>query len=202
MTTNDNKISFSYVLFSQFSIVFIGMVIIAVADLQWNLWFVSPVIDLLLGVFAAAVTYALMYLLYLHGGGVAEQLTADVKKMGRHFIGYSWGKLIVISALAGIGEELLFRVGLQAWFATHINIYLAILLPALIFGFLHFISFVYFVVATLMGIVFGLTYHFTDSTILIMLWHGVYDLIALVVLVKYSHIIGVNFEEEDAIFIG
>lgn len=198
MPNNDNKISFSYILFSQFSIVFIGLVIVVAADLQWNLWFASPVMDLLLGVFAAVVTYALMYLVYLYGGGVAEQLTADVKKMGRHFIGYSWGKLIVISALAGVGEELLFRVGLQAWFATHINIYLAILLPALIFGFLHFISFIYFVVATLVGIVFGIAYHFTDSVMLIMLWHGVYDLIALAVLVKYPHLIGIRFEDETA----
>ena len=202
MRTNDNKLSFTYVLISQFSIVFIGLLIIVAADVQWRLWFSSPAVDVLLGVFAATLTYFLMYLLYLHGGKVADQLTADVKKMGRHFVGYSWAKLIFISALAGIGEELLFRVGLQAWFASHVNIYLAIFLPALIFGFLHFISFIYFVVATLIGIIFGLAYHFTDSVMLIMLWHGVYDLIALAVLVKYPHIIGVSFEQDDATLVG
>ena len=202
MANNGNKLSFTYVLISQFSIVFIGLLIITAADVQWRLWFSLPIVDVLLSVFAAAITYFFMYLLYLHGGKVADQLTADVKKMGQHFVGYSWWKLIFISALAGVGEELLFRIGLQSWFATHINIYLAILLPALIFGFLHFISFIYFVVATLMGIIFGLAYHFTDSVALIMLWHGVYDLIALTVLVKYPHIIGVSFEQDDATLVG
>ncbi|MEN0035576.1 MAG: CPBP family intramembrane glutamic endopeptidase [Cellvibrio sp.] len=201
MPANDNKLSFAYVLVSQFCIVFIGCLIVIAAELPWRWWHSSPVVDLSLGIFAAVVTYALMYFVYLYGGRVAEQLTIDVKKMGRHFIGYSWGKLVIISILAGVGEELLFRVGLQAWFATHVNIYLAILIPALIFGLLHFISFVYFVVATLMGIVFGVAYHFSDSLVLVMLWHGAYDLIALAVLVKYPHIIGVSFEEENATLI-
>jgi membrane protease YdiL (CAAX protease family) len=202
MTMADNKISFAYVLFSQFVIVFIGLIIIVAADLPWRLWHSSPAIDLLLGAFAAAITYSLMYVVYLCGGKVSQQLTADIKKLGCHFVGYSWAKLVVISVLAGIGEELLFRVGLQAWLATHVNIYLAIFVPALIFGLLHFISVIYFVVATLMGVVFGLGYHFSESLVLIMLWHGAYDLIALIVLVKYPHIIGIHFEEEDSVLIG
>lgn len=195
---NNKKITFLYILFSQFFIVFIGLVVVDAADLPWHLWFMSPVTDLLLAVCAAVLTYLLMYMVYLYGGRAAEQLTSDVKKMGRLFIGYSWGRLIVISALAGIGEELLFRVGMQAWFARHLNIYLAILFPALIFGLLHFISFIYFVVATLMGIVFGVAYYVSDSAVFIMVWHGVYDLIALAVLVKYPHLIGVDFYQDDS----
>ena len=198
MTSNDNKISFAYVLLSQLSIVFIGVVIVAAADLPFNFWFSSPVVDLLFGAVAAIITYVLMYFVYLHGGKVAAQLTVDVKKMGHHFAGYSWGKLIVISMLAGVGEELLFRVAAQAWLAEHVNIYLAILVPALIFGLLHFISFTYFVVATLIGLVFGLAYHLSESVVLIMVWHAVYDLIALAVLVKYPYLIGVDFEQESS----
>lgn len=199
---NNNKISFPYVLFSQFSIVLIGVVIVAVTDLHWRLWFSSPVVDLLLGAFAAVVTYSLMYLVYLYGGKVSAQLTADVKKMGQHFAGYSWGKLIVISMLAGIGEELLFRVAAQAWFAAHVNVYLAILVPALVFGLLHFISFTYFVVATLIGLVFGVAYYFSESVALIMVWHAMYDLIALAVLVKYPYLIGIDFEQERSSLLG
>ncbi len=198
MPINDRKISFAYVLLSQFFIVSIGLVIVGVADLPWHLWFLSSVADLLLGVFAAVLTYLLLYGVYLYGGSVAAQLTTDVKKMGRLFIGYSWGRLVVISALAGIGEELLFRVGMQGWFATHLNTCLAILFPALIFGLLHFISFTYFVVATLIGVVFGVAYHVSESVAFIMVWHGAYDLIALVVLVKYPHLIGVDFYQEES----
>ncbi|HSC69533.1 MAG TPA: type II CAAX endopeptidase family protein [Cellvibrio sp.] len=202
MKGHENKLNFAYVLLSQFSIVLIGIVIIAAADLSWILWFSSPAVDTLLGVIAAVITYTVMYLVYLYGGKVSAQLTADVKKMGYHFSGYSWSKLILIATLAGVGEELLFRVALQTWFAENINIYLAILAPALIFGLLHFISFTYFIVATLMGLVFGFAYYFTQSIALIMVWHGVYDLIALAVLVKYPHLIGIDFEQETSSLLG
>lgn len=202
MKGHENKISFAYILLSQFSIVVIGIVVIAAAGLPFTLWFSSPITDVLFGVGAAVVTYALMYLVYLYGGKVSVQLTADIKKMRYHFAGYSWSKLILIAALAGVGEELLFRVALQTWFAQSINIYLAVFVPALIFGLLHFISFIYFIVATLMGLVFGFAYYFSQSVAFIMIWHGVYDLIALAVLVKYPYLIGVDFEQETSSLLG
>ena len=66
----------------------------------------------------------------------------------------------------------------------------------------YFISFVYFVVATLIGLVFGVAYYFSESVALIMVWHGVYDLIALAVLVKYPSLIGVDFEQESSPWLG
>lgn len=113
-----------------------------------------------------------------------------MQKITVHFADYSWAKIACVALLAGVGEELLFRIALQSWLANHVAIYLAIFAPALVFGLLHFLSWSYFIAATVMGLLFGIVYHLTQSAMLVIVWHAVYDLIALGVMIKYPQLLG------------
>lgn len=190
MNQTDRKVSFLGVASSQLIIVAIGLGLLSQENIVWQLWGFSPWEDTLLALVAAFLTYGFMYFLYLNGGAFSKRLIADVQKLTIYFRGYSWFKIGCVALLAGVGEELLFRVGMQTLLANYVSIYLAIFVPALVFGLLHFLSWPYFISATLMGLVFGVVYHFTQSAMLVIVWHAVYDLIALGVIIKYPHLMG------------
>lgn len=190
MNKTDKKLGFFEIVISQIIILVMALAILQFVALEWQLWVFSPLVDLLLALTAALLTYAIIYMFYLYGGRFSASLLADVQKITGHFSDYSWLKISCIALLAGVGEELLFRIALQSWLANHVSIYLAIVAPALAFGLLHFLSWAYFVAATLMGLVFGIVYHLTQGAILVIAWHAIYDLIALAVMIKYPRLLG------------
>jgi membrane protease YdiL (CAAX protease family) len=197
MNQENRKISFLGVASSQLIIVAIGLGLISQENVVWQVWGFSPWVDILLALMAAFLTYGFMYFLYLYGGAFSKRLVADVQKITLYFSGYSWFKIGCVALLAGVGEELLFRVGLQALLTNYVSIYLAIFIPALVFGLLHFLSWPYFISATLMGLVFGVVYHFTQSVMLVIVWHAVYDLIALGVIIKYPSVMGLSAQADN-----
>ncbi|MDA3937593.1 MAG: CPBP family intramembrane metalloprotease [Actinomycetota bacterium] len=87
--------------------------------------------------------------------------------------------LVIVSVLAGVCEEALFRGLLQTWAATWTNPHLAVVLAAVVFGLTHAISRPYVVFVTVLGLMLGYLYHFTGSLAAVMLAHALYDLIAL-----------------------
>ncbi len=190
MSKTDRKLGFFEIFISQITILIVGLMALKFETIEWQWWGFSPAIDLLLALTAALLTYGILYMGYLYGGRFAANLLVDVQKITVHFNGYSWFKIGCVALLAGVGEELLFRVALQSWLTNYVPVYLAIFAPALVFGLLHFLSWSYFIAATLMGLVFGIAYHFTQSVMLVIAWHAIYDLIALGVIVKYPHLLG------------
>jgi membrane protease YdiL (CAAX protease family) len=87
--------------------------------------------------------------------------------------------------MAGIGEEVFFRGFLQTWLSGFIGIELAILIGAIGFGLLHFASIGYFVITTMIGLALGTAYYLTGSLLLVMVWHSVYDVIAIWVISRH-----------------
>lgn len=92
-------------------------------------------------------------------------------------------QLTVISLLAGLGEELLFRGFLQQWVTELVpgvrGWWLALLISGLAFGACHALSRMYFVLATLGGIYLGLVFAWTDSILAAVIAHASYDLFML-----------------------
>jgi membrane protease YdiL (CAAX protease family) len=86
----------------------------------------------------------------------------------------------------------LFRGAVQGWLIRHLNDGLAILAASLLFGLVHYLSFTYFIMATGLGLLLGIVYWLTDSLVTVMVWHGVYDMIALYSLRRYPHRFGVD----------
>lgn len=106
-------------------------------------------------------------------------------------------ELLVVSLCAGVGEELAFRgcllpafiqlmdylLGSQTPYqvgdgfaeVSPIAIAVAVAISALAFGAVHAITRLYAVMATVMGVVFGLLMVFTDSLIVPIIAHAVFD---------------------------
>ena len=93
-------------------------------------------------------------------------------------------ELALLSALAGIGEEALFRGVLQGLLDEWLGPVAAILIASMVFGFLHFITLTYAILAMLLGIYLGSWLLATDNLVPVMLAHGLYDFLALVWLVR------------------
>jgi membrane protease YdiL (CAAX protease family) len=93
-------------------------------------------------------------------------------------------ELALIAVLAGVSEELLFRGVLQTVVAQWTTPLIGLAVASLVFGGLHAISRLYFVLATLIGVYFGgLLLECDDLTVPIVA-HGLYDFVALVYLTR------------------
>lgn len=185
---------FALILLSQLAIAAVGMFLIWALDVQIPGAHIDWFPSVAMGTLLAIVTFVLFTFIYRFGGKFAQALLNDTRRVSGIFGGYSWLHLACVAALAGVGEELLFRGFLQAWLSNHFAITWGVLIASVIFGLLHYLSHAYFISVTLMSIAFGIAYYMTDSLLMVMVWHGVYDFIALLVLVKYPNFIRVVSE--------
>lgn len=94
-------------------------------------------------------------------------------------------ELVVVSLFAGLGEELLFRGFLQSWLGSH-GLLVALIVPNVLFGVLHWISRNYAVCSFCIGLYFSCLLHFADSVNLtaLIIAHSLYDLVALLCLAR------------------
>jgi membrane protease YdiL (CAAX protease family) len=93
--------------------------------------------------------------------------------------------LLGISALAGLGEEMLFRGVLQGYFAARLGAWPAIVIASVLFGLMHAITATYVVLATLLGVYLGWVYLACDHNLLaVTIPHAVYDFVALLYLLR------------------
>lgn len=94
-------------------------------------------------------------------------------------------QLLVISAMAGIGEEFLFRGALQSlaqyWGSSP---WTAVILVATLFGAVHPITALYAVLAGLVGVYLGWLLLVTDNLLTPIVTHAAYDFGALMYLVR------------------
>jgi uncharacterized protein len=97
--------------------------------------------------------------------------------------------LAIIAALAGLGEEMLFRGVIQAAAAEEIGgpwgMWLGLAIAAVLFGLLHSITPTYALLAGLIGVYFGGIWLICDKNLLVpVTTHAVYDFVALVYLAR------------------
>lgn len=134
----------------------------------------------LIAVLATVPMLLLLALLAVSGLLAYRRLEVQVRELlGRLFRGAPPGSVVLLALLAGTGEEMLVRGVLQGWLAGQLPVAWAILLAALAFGLAHYISGLYFVFATLIGIYLGLVYHVTDNLLVVGLAHALYDWIVI-----------------------
>lgn len=103
----------------------------------------------------------------------------------KHKLGF--GPIIVISLCAGIGEEALFRAGIQTILTDYLGAPIAILLSSVIFALVHLrkplVSFLIF----LIGVIFGIAYWLSGSLLAVAIGHALYDVFALWYLQRELH---------------
>ena len=93
-------------------------------------------------------------------------------------------QLALLAALAGIGEEVLFRgvvqVGLERWLPEA----MALVATSVIFGLAHFASATYAVLAGVVGLYLGALFLLQGNLLVPIVAHSLYDFIALVFVVR------------------
>ena len=111
---------------------------------------------------------------------------------------FSMGEMAIISLLAGLGEEMLFRGVLQAgiarwtsgdgpqivWHGQTASAWFALVVVAVLFGLAHGVNFAYAILAGVIGLYLGWLWMLTDSLIVPITAHAVYDFLALLYVVK------------------
>lgn len=110
---------------------------------------------------------------------------------------FSWPSIIIVSIMAGVGEELLVRGVLQNVLVNYLGPTSGIVLASLVFGFMHYLSKTYVLVTFALGLAFGLAYHLSDSLVLVMTAHAIYDVFAFAVIVKYPQLLKIDTEFAD-----
>lgn len=95
-----------------------------------------------------------------------------------------WWQFVLVSLLAGLGEEALFRGALQSGGARFLGTPAAWVLSSVIFGLAHKLTTVYAVLAMGMGLYLGALYWWTDNMLAPVTTHALYDLGAFVLLVR------------------
>jgi membrane protease YdiL (CAAX protease family) len=95
----------------------------------------------------------------------------------------AWG-IVLVSLMAGLGEEVLFRGVIQAGLADRLPAWLAVGIAALLFGAAHWLTTSYAVFATVIGGYLGILFLVTGNLLAPAVTHALYDVVALSVLVR------------------
>jgi len=100
-----------------------------------------------------------------------------VRELFWHHMGHwkLW-QLVLVAALAGLGEELFFRGLLQLGFSSITHVWLAVLLTSLIFGLAHAITPTYFFLAFIISLYLGFLFVLTGNLLVPIAIHALYDL--------------------------
>lgn len=94
-----------------------------------------------------------------------------------------WPAIIFISLYAGIGEEALFRGGLQTFLGDHVGPLAAIALSSAVFAVIHLGKPVITLLLFIVGVIFGVVFWLSESLLAAMIGHAFYDVWAL----RYLH---------------
>ncbi|MFV8571607.1 CPBP family intramembrane glutamic endopeptidase [Marinobacter sp. SBS5] len=147
---------------------------------------------LVYGTLGAAATYLVLLQLTKLTWLFPDNLSEQMQALYEFAASYRWPVLLLLSLLAGVGEELLFRGAIQGWLLQHTGPWTAVIAASLLFGLVHYVSFTYFVMATGLGLVLGTAYQLSGSLTMVMVWHAVYDLLALYFLLNFPSWFGVR----------
>lgn len=175
----------------------VGLLAVLIADIPVQGLGAGVMPSVFYGVLGALCTYGALLLLTQVPGLLPNNLDRQMRGLYRFASGYSWFVLFLLSVFAGVGEELLFRGAVQGWLAVHMGSVTAVLVASVLFGLVHYASFTYFVIATGLGLVLGLAYAMTDSLLLVMIWHGAYDMLALFCLLRFPEWFGISVRPKD-----
>jgi membrane protease YdiL (CAAX protease family) len=96
--------------------------------------------------------------------------------------GWSVSQIALLSVIAGIAEETLFRGAIQTGLEGRIGVKLAVVVTSIAFGAAHPITWTYAIFATLIGAYLGGLYVWTGDLMAPIATHAIYDFVALMYL--------------------
>lgn len=93
-------------------------------------------------------------------------------------------QIAIVSTLAGIGEELLFRGVIQGALSAWVGPYPALAAASVLFGCAHLATLGYAVIATVMGLYLGALWLASGNLLVPIATHALYDFVALLYLLR------------------
>lgn len=145
----------------------------------WHAFRVSPAM-VVAGVIGTVPLIAALTVSARVAAGWFEEIHALVRPLIESvFRGRGVLAVIAVSALAGVGEELLFRGVIQSGLSASYGAWPGLLVASVLFGVVHALSRAYFVLATVMGLYLGTLYQVTGNLLLPAIVHGLYDALAI-----------------------
>ena len=168
----------------------VGFSPVQTVDLAWDA-LPDHLTALVVGALAAMPMLSIMLLVEKMPVRPLRRLRALVRRwIAPLFAGQSIAGLAVISAAAGFGEEILFRgllqAGLASWIGGGHGVWIGLVTASLAFGFAHFISWTYVVLASLIGVYLGWLFWASGQLLVPIAAHGLYDFLALLYFVKWT----------------
>ncbi len=106
--------------------------------------------------------------------------------------------IIFFSICAGVGEEALFRGGLQTLMGDYVALPLAVIFSSLIFALIHFAKPLIAIIIFAIGALFGVFYIWSGSLLAVMIGHALYDVYAIWFLQKEMHRLKLFEQPKDA----
>ncbi len=99
---------------------------------------------------------------------------------------YGWADLLVLAAIAGLSEEVLFRGVIQPWIESSWGLNAGLVFSNIIFGIVHAVTPLYAVLATLVGIYLGMSLDYGGERNLLtpVIIHALYDFLAFLVIMR------------------
>lgn len=132
-----------------------------------------------------------LYLLFLAMEQTKAESLVKIRQLLLNTLGpglhrYHWTDLLVLAAIAGLSEELLFRGVIQPWMESGWGMTAGLIGSNIIFGLAHALTPMYGILAVLVGIYLGLSLDIAgDRNLLIpVIIHGFYDFLAFLALLR------------------
>lgn len=114
---------------------------------------------------------------------------AEIRRVLDEFIEkffYDWTipHLAVLSIIAGVGEEMLFRGMIQGGLSAFLGPIPALIIAGILFGLVHFVTVPYAIIATLIGFYLGAIWIWSQNLLVPIAVHALYDFVALSVYIR------------------
>lgn len=109
-----------------------------------------------------------------------------LETLGPRLFRCHWTDLLILAAIAGFSEEVLFRGALQPWLENTLGMTAGLLASNAIFALVHAVTPLYALLAMLMGLYLGMSLDYGGGRNLLtpIVIHGFYDFIAFIVILR------------------
>ena len=132
-----------------------------------------------------------LFLMFLSLEQIQGKSVGDIRKLLLNTLGpglhrYHWTDLLILAAIAGVSEELLFRGVIQPWIERSWGMAAGLIVSNIVFGLVHAVTPLYALLAALVGIYLGLSLDYGGDRNLLtpIIIHGGYDFLAFVALMR------------------
>lgn len=192
---SNNSIRFRDVLPSALGLMVVGFLIAGFYQ-PWSWQGDLGLFAVPLGIAFGTLVYAAMFCVSASKHFRIQSVHSLLTMLHGLFKSMTWPQIVFVSILAGVGEEILIRGALQSFLVSNSSPLIGIFAASLIFGLLHYLTKTYVVITFVIGFIFAIAFHLSNSMVLVMVAHTVYDIWAFAMIVKFPHMLGVQSVNE------